>query len=93
MAATELMERLLIHPLRNKIDGGQSSDRLLIVIDALDEAEIELVSHIQLCRCLAKLVRLRYYQQTKRTNAVIKKQGFELRSEDPRNAKDLLEYS
>lgn len=93
MAATELMERLLIHPLRNKIDGGQSSDRLLIVIDALDEAEIELVS--LLSNYVDALPSWLGCVITSRPNVQMllsRNKAFELRSEDPRNAKDLLEY-
>jgi hypothetical protein len=40
--ASELMQRLIIEPLRSQIDGGQRDDRLLVVVDALDEALPEL---------------------------------------------------
>ncbi|MEB0138820.1 MULTISPECIES: toll/interleukin-1 receptor domain-containing protein [unclassified Undibacterium] len=42
LSADYLMEQLLINPLRSHIDGGQTDDRLLIVIDGLDEADISL---------------------------------------------------
>lgn len=41
-SADYLMAHLIIDPLRTQIDGGQSSDRLLIVIDGLDEGDISL---------------------------------------------------
>jgi tetratricopeptide (TPR) repeat protein len=38
LQADELFTLLLTNPLRYSIDGGQSSDRLLVIVDALDEA-------------------------------------------------------
>lgn len=93
MSATELMERLVIHPLHNKIDGGLSSDRLLLVIDALDEAESELVNLLvsyldALPRWLGVVVTSRPDVKT----ALSRNPAFEIRMDDPRNAEDLLAY-
>ena len=40
--ADELLRRLVLEPLRNRIDGGEREDRLLVVVDALDEADADL---------------------------------------------------
>lgn len=42
LSADYLMTHLIVDPLRSQIDGGQSDDRLLIVIDGLDEGDISL---------------------------------------------------
>lgn len=41
-SADYLMTQLIVDPLRSQIDGGQSDDRLLIVIDGLDEGDISI---------------------------------------------------
>jgi len=38
LQADDLFTLLLTNPLRHSIDGGQSEDRLLVIVDALDEA-------------------------------------------------------
>ncbi|ANH71333.1 tetratricopeptide repeat family protein [Ralstonia insidiosa] len=93
MAATELMERLLIHPLRNRIDGGVSSDRLVVLIDALDEAEPELVN--LLARYLDAMPRWLGLVVTSRPDvkmALARYPAFEMTMRDPRNEADLQAY-
>lgn len=93
LSATELMERLVISPLRNKIDGGLSTDRLLVVVDALDEAEPELTD--LLAKYLDAMPPWLGFVVTSRPDvkaALARFPAFELLMSDARNEEDLRAY-
>lgn len=93
MAATEVMERLVVNPLRNKIDGGLRSDRLLVVVDALDEAEPELAE--LLAKYLDAMPGWLGFVVTSRPEvkaALARYPAFELQMNDTRNEQDLRAY-
>lgn len=93
MTATELMERLVINPLRNKIDGGLRTDRLLIVVDALDEAEPELTD--LLAKYLDFMPVWLGFVVTSRPDvkaALARYPAFEMQMNDTRNDEDLKAY-
>lgn len=93
MSATELMERLVINPLRNRIDGGLNSDRLLVVVDALDEAEPDLID--LLAKYLDSMPKWLGFVVTTRPDvkaALARYPALEIRMDDIRNEDDLRAY-
>jgi tetratricopeptide (TPR) repeat protein len=93
LSATELVERLVVSPLRNKIDGGLSTDRLLVVVDALDEAEPELAD--LLAKYLDAMPPWLGFVVTSRPDikaALARYPAFELQMSDARNDDDLWAY-
>lgn len=93
MTATELMERLLINALKNKIDGGLSNDRLLLVIDALDEADAELVNIlVSYLDALPRWLGVVVTSRPEINIALARNPAFEIRMDDPRNLEDLHAY-
>ena len=91
--ADEMILRLVIEPLRSKIDGGQVDDRLLVVIDALDEALPELPDLLN--RHLSSMPSWLGFVATSRPDvkeALAGFPAFELRIDDSQNLSDLQAY-
>lgn len=94
LQADDLFTLLLANPLRYSIDGGQSEDRLMVIVDALDEAPAiaELLARRQneLPAWLALMVTSRPDANIKSTLAGIPAHA--LNTNDPRNQGDLEIY-
>jgi len=92
--ADDLFSLLLTGPLRSSIDGGQSDDRLLVIVDALDEAPAiaDLIARRQgdLPSWVALLLTSR--PDTQIQSALAGVLPHRLASEDPRNAADLASF-
>jgi tetratricopeptide (TPR) repeat protein len=92
--ADDLFTLLLANPLRYSIDGGQSEDRLLVIVDALDEAPAiaELLARRQseLPGWVALLLTSRPDTQIQSALAGVAPHA--LNTNDPRNQDDLAVY-
>lgn len=94
LQADDLFTLLLANPLRHSIDGGQSADRLLVIVDALDEAPAiaNLLARRQseLPVWIALLVTSRTDPQIRSALAGVV--PHELKNDDPRNHADLMAF-
>ena len=94
LQADDLFTLLLANPLRYSIDGGQSADRLLVIVDALDEAPAiaDLLAKRQgeFPSWVALLLTSR--PDTHIRSALAGVAPHALTSDDPRNSNDLQAY-
>ena len=94
LQADDLFTLLLTNPLRYSIDGGQSKDRLLVIVDALDEApaiaDLLARRHGDLPDWVALLVTSR--ADTLVQSALSGIAPYKLANDDPRNRSDLDAY-
>ena len=94
MNAADLFTTLLSNPLRFSIDGGQRADRLLVVVDALDEApaiaELLAKRHEELPAWMALFVSSRPETDIKAQFAGVHQ--YPLNAQDPRNREDVGNY-